>query len=81
MNPGGLFTHVARATRGPGRRDALCGKPLPLRGAVDGHADVFLGSDSSGRYLLLAWGKNGWIDHGRLRLLPPQGGAAFADAW
>jgi hypothetical protein len=54
---------------------------LPLRGAVDGHADVFLGSDSSGRYLLLACGKNGWIDHGRLRLLPPQGGAAFTDAW
>jgi hypothetical protein len=58
------------------------GRPrLLYRGAVDRHADVFLGSDASGRYLLLAWARNGWLDHGRLRPLPPQGGAAFADAW
>jgi hypothetical protein len=30
---------------------------------------------------LLAWKQNGWIDHGRLRLLPPQGGVAFGEAW
>jgi hypothetical protein len=71
-----------RAQRaGPAGAMPCAGSRLPLRGAVDGHADVFLGSDSSGRYLLLACGKNGWIDHGRLRLLPPQGGAAFTDAW
>jgi hypothetical protein len=42
---------------------------------------VFLGSDASGRHLLLAGAQNGWIDHGRLRLLAPQGDAAFTDAW
>lgn len=58
---------------GPGR--------LLYRGVTGPHAAVFLNSDASGRYLLLAWGQNGWIDHGRLRLLPPQGGTAFTDAW
>jgi hypothetical protein len=48
---------------------------------VDGHAEVFLSSDATGRYLLLDWEQHGWIDHGRLRLLPPQGGTAFAYAW
>ena len=58
------------------------GRPrLLYRGAVDGQPGVFLGSDASGRYLFLASAQNGWIDHGRLRLLPPQGGAAFTDAW
>jgi hypothetical protein len=58
------------------------GRPrLLYRGAVDGNRIVFLGSDASGRYLLLAWAQHGWIDHGRLRLLPPQGGTAFADTW
>ena len=36
---------------------------------------------ASGHHLLLAWAQNGWIDHGRLRPLPPQGGMAFAEAW
>jgi hypothetical protein len=58
------------------------GRPrLLYRGAVDGYPDVFLSSDATGRYLLLAWKRHGWIDHGRLRPLPPQGGAAFTDAW
>jgi hypothetical protein len=42
---------------------------------------VALGSDASGRYLLLAWGRNGWISHGTLHRLAPQGGYAFLDAW
>lgn len=58
------------------------GRPrLLYRGAVDGHIYVFLGSDSSGRYLLLAGAANGWIDHGLLRPLPPQGGVVYSDAW
>ncbi len=58
------------------------GRPrLLYRGAVDGHVFVFLGSDSSGRHLLLAGAGNGWIDHGRLRPLPPQGGVVSTDAW
>jgi hypothetical protein len=58
------------------------GRPrLLYRGAVDGHIYVFLGSDSSGRHLLLAGAGNGWIDHGRLRPLPPQGGVVSTDAW
>jgi hypothetical protein len=48
---------------------------------VDGNAHVSLGSDATGRYLILAWARNGWIDHGRLRPLPPQGGVAFAETW
>jgi hypothetical protein len=57
------------------------GQPrLLYRGAVDGYPDVFLGADASGRYLLLAWARNGWIDHGRLHALAPQG-AAITDAW
>jgi hypothetical protein len=57
------------------------GQPrLRYRGAVDGYPDVFLGADASGRYLLLAWARNGWIDHGRLHALAPQG-AAITDAW
>jgi hypothetical protein len=60
----------------------VSGRPRLLYGiAADANPNVFLGSDASGRYLLLASEHNGWIDHGRLRLLPPQGGAAFADAW
>lgn len=54
---------------------------LLYRGVMGPHAAVFLSSDASGRYLLLAWGQNGWIDHGRLRPLPPQGGVAFTDTW
>jgi hypothetical protein len=58
------------------------GRPrLLYRGAVDGNVQVSLGSDAPGRYLILAWARNGWIDHGRLRPLPPQGGVAFAEAW
>jgi hypothetical protein len=54
---------------------------LLYRGAVDANVHVSLGADATGRYLILAWARNGWIDHGRLRPLPPQGGTAFAEAW
>jgi len=58
------------------------GRPrLLYSGAVDGNVHVSLGSDATGRYLILAWARNGWIDHGRLRPLPPAGGAAFAESW
>lgn len=84
-----LLTGRAVGTLTPRLRDLrvlevpLTGGPprLLYRGAVDGPADVFLGADASGRYLLLCWKRNGWIDHGWLRPLPPQGGAAFAEAW
>jgi hypothetical protein len=45
------------------------------------HAVVSLSSDASGQHLLLTWRLNGWIDHGRLRPLAPQGRVALADAW
>ncbi len=54
---------------------------LLYHGTVGPHGQVFLSSDASGRYLILGWRLNGWIDHGRLRPLPPQGGAASGDAW
>jgi hypothetical protein len=58
------------------------GQPRLLYHGVTGpHAVVSLGSDSSGRHLLLTWRLNGWIDHGRLSPLAPQGRVAFADAW
>ena len=58
------------------------GPPRMLyHGVVGHHVAVFLGSDDTGRYLLLGGGANGWIDHGALRLLAPQGGYAFVDAW
>jgi hypothetical protein len=60
------------------------GRPrLLYRAAVDSHPYVFLGSDASGRYLLLAWARNGWIDHGRLRPLPApaRAGLSFGEAW
>jgi hypothetical protein len=57
------------------------GQPrLLYRDAVDGNENVFLGADASGRYLLLAWARNGWIDHGRLHALATQG-AAITDTW
>jgi hypothetical protein len=48
---------------------------------VGTHTQVILGSDATGRYLLLAWGRNGWLDHGVLRPLAPQGGTALEEAW
>jgi len=75
LNPQPRYMRVVQVPLAGGRPRVL------FRGAVGGHPDVFLGSDASGRYLLLAWGRNGWIDHGRLRPLPPQGGMAFTDAW
>jgi len=54
---------------------------LLYHGVVGPRGQVFLSSDASGRYLILTWRLNGWIDHGRLRPLPPQGGPAFTDAW
>src|SRR5437764_13580860 len=73
---------------GNGRADAVAGRPAQLagghpmlryRGAMEGDTNVSLGSDASARYLLLAGRRNGWIDHGRPRLPPPQGGAASTD--
>jgi hypothetical protein len=58
------------------------GRPqLLYHGVMGPHAAVFLGSDATGRYLLLAWRLNGWLDHGVLRPLAPQGGYAFVVAW
>jgi hypothetical protein len=57
------------------------GPRLLYRGNVGAHTQVILGSDATGRYLLLAWRRNGWLDHGILRPLAPQGGTAFVDAW
>jgi hypothetical protein len=58
------------------------GQPRLLYHGVTGpHAVVSLGSDASGRHLLLTWRLNGWIDHGRLRSLAPPGRVAVADAW
>jgi len=54
---------------------------LLYRGVTGPHPAVWLNSDASGRHLLLTWRLNGWIDHGRLRPLAPQGRAALADAW
>jgi hypothetical protein len=50
------------------------------RGVTGPDGVVFLSSDASGRYLLLTWRRNGWIDHGRLRPLAAQRGA-FTGAW
>jgi len=80
VNPEPLALRVIQIPLAGGRLAG--GRPrLLYRGAVDGVPNVFLGSDASGRFLLLAWAQNGWIDHGRLRLLPPQGGVAFGDTW
>jgi hypothetical protein len=57
------------------------GSRLLYRGRVGNHVLVFLGSDATGRYLILAWRLNGWLDHGVLRALAPQSGTAFAEAW
>jgi hypothetical protein len=57
------------------------GSRLLYRGSVGTHTQVILGSDATGRYLLLAWGRNGWLDHGVLRPLAPQGGTALEEAW
>jgi sigma-70-like protein len=85
VNPEPLELRVIQIPLAGGRladRRLGGGRPrLLYRGAVDGNPNVFLGSAASGRYLLLAGARNGWIDHGRLRLLPPQGGGAFADTW
>jgi hypothetical protein len=58
------------------------GRPrLLYHGVTGGYIDAFLGSDASGRYLLLDWRANGWLDHGVLRPLAPQGDVAFEEAW
>ena len=54
---------------------------LLYHGVTGPQAVVSLGSDASGRHLLLTWRLTGWIDDGRLRLLAPQGRVALADAW
>jgi len=54
---------------------------LLYRGVLSNDPYVFLGSDASGRHLLLSGRLNGWIDHGRLRLLASPVGGAFTDAW
>lgn len=63
--------------------------PLGRRGQpsllYQGHGGVaVLQSDASGRYLLVVSRTrdgNGWIDHGKLRLLPPQAAAALTAGW
>ncbi len=76
VNPEPRDLRVIQVPRAGGRPRLL------YHAAVDSNADVFLGSDASGRYLLLLWARNGWIDHGRLRLLAPQDArVTFADAW
>ncbi len=57
------------------------GARLLYHGVLGPVGAVFLGSDASGRHLILSWRLNGWIDHGRLRPLLPQGGTVFAEAW
>ena len=58
------------------------GRPRLLYRSVTGpHPVVLLNSDASGRHLLLTWRLNGWIDHGRLRPLAPQGRFTLTDAW
>jgi hypothetical protein len=74
VNPEPRDLRVVQIPLGRGRPKLL------YHAAVDGHPQVFLGSDASGRYLLLAWTRNGWIDHGRLRSLPP-GQVSYAEAW
>jgi len=80
VNPESLELRVIQIPLAGGRLGGERPRLL-YHGAVDGNPDVSLGSDASGRYLILAWARNGWIDHGRLRLLPPQGGAAFTGTW
>jgi hypothetical protein len=53
---------------------------LLYRGVTGPSGVVSLSSDASGRYLLLTWRRNGWVDHGRLRPLAPSSGA-FTSAW
>jgi hypothetical protein len=80
LAPGHSVSQNLRVVRIPLR--GAGGARLLYRGVLGpAHPAVSLSSDASGRHLLLAWERNGWIDHGRLRLLPPQGGAAFTDAW
>jgi hypothetical protein len=56
------------------------GAPRVLyRAPMGGNAEVFLGSDASGRYLLLAWTSNGWLDNGVLRPLEPRYGTTIAE--
>ena len=72
---------MSHALRGDGRdRD----------GAADGAGRARFARDlttrgpagrRSGQHLLLTWRLNGWIDHGRLHPLAPQGRVALADAW
>ena len=86
---GGSGDPMGRA-RWPGRTQpaAPCRSPLTggqprllYHGVTGPHAVVSLNSDASGRHLLLTWRLNGWIDHGRLHPLAPQGRVALADAW
>lgn len=58
------------------------GRPVVLyHGRLGDRVGVYLASDPTGRYWLLAGHWNGWIDNGALRLLEPQGGYAMSDAW
>jgi hypothetical protein len=50
-------------------------------GRVRDQVQVFLGSDATGRYLLLSCRVNGWLDHGVLRPLAPRGGNSLVEAW
>jgi len=57
------------------------GSRLLYRESVRNQVQLFLGSDATGRYLLLAWRLNGWLDHGVLRPLAPGGGTSLVEAW
>jgi hypothetical protein len=37
--------------------------------------------DACGQHLIIAAAQNGWLDHGRFRLLAPQQGEAYCNAW
>jgi hypothetical protein len=60
---------------------AAGGRPrLLYHGPLGNSVGASLGSDASGRFWLLAAGWTGWLDHGRLHLLPPRSGV-ITDAW
>lgn len=79
LAPGRSVPQNFRVVRVPLR--GAGGARLLYRGVLSDHPYVFLGSDASGRHLLLSGRLNGWIDHGRLRLLASPPGGAFTDAW
>jgi hypothetical protein len=93
LSPGGRALTIA-VLHGPGTAHAVprglqvvrlpvAGGPprLLYSGVLGPRPAVFLGSDASGRHLLLAGRLNGWIGHGRLHPLPPRNGSTVTEAW